>query len=463
MIRSFPEIDYVCTQEGDYAFPMFVERLLREGDPRAVPGIARRGESAELVPPPRVDDMDSLPIPTYHDYFGAIARSPLLPELDPGAQIETSRGCWWGEKHHCTFCGLNGATMQFRSKSPERAFSELVHLTKTYGVTRVDCVDNILDLRYVQTLFPTIVERELKVELFYETKANLKFPQLVTMRDAGVSAIQPGLESLSNDILRRMRKGCTGLQNICLLRWCSELGMAVAWNIIFGFPDEPPAEYDRMAELMPLLWHLQPPASCSPFRLDRFSPYHDAAEEFGLRRVRPTAAAYYVFPFGRRELERLSYFFDFDYEDDRDPRSYAGGLLREFDRWWAAHSGPEEARPRLDAFVSGERVHVVDTRACASQAEHELAGLEAEIYRRCDMPHSAASLARAFGSAGDVATVERALARLVDAKLTIEMEGQYLSLAVVRDRAPLTDGGPDRHAWITLHEAAPAGAPAGSR
>ena len=33
---------------------------------------------------------------------------------------ETARGCWWGERQHCTFCGLNGATMAFRSKTPER-------------------------------------------------------------------------------------------------------------------------------------------------------------------------------------------------------------------------------------------------------------------------------------------------------------------------------------------------------
>ena len=40
--------------------------------------------------------------------------------------FETSRGCWWGERMHCTFCGLNGATMSYRSKSPRRAVDELM-------------------------------------------------------------------------------------------------------------------------------------------------------------------------------------------------------------------------------------------------------------------------------------------------------------------------------------------------
>ena len=46
-----------------------------------------------------------------------LAREPLF--------FETSRGCWWGQIHHCLFCGLNGDTIAYRSKSPGRAVEEL--------------------------------------------------------------------------------------------------------------------------------------------------------------------------------------------------------------------------------------------------------------------------------------------------------------------------------------------------
>ena len=36
-------------------------------------------------------------------------------EVSPILFFETSRGCWWGERAHCTFCGLNGLTMNYRS------------------------------------------------------------------------------------------------------------------------------------------------------------------------------------------------------------------------------------------------------------------------------------------------------------------------------------------------------------
>ncbi|HZR00098.1 MAG TPA: RiPP maturation radical SAM C-methyltransferase [Chloroflexota bacterium] len=437
LVQSFPWIDYVCTQEGDLVFPELLRRLLGRGDPRTVPGIVGRGAIGQIGAPLLVRELDELPIPDYADYVARVERSTLGAKLQPALQVETSRGCWWGAKHHCTFCGLNGATMSFRSKSPERVFEELSFLRQTYGLRRIDSVDNILDLRYVQTLFPRLIESELDLELFYEVKANLRYDQLATLRAGGVRAIQPGIESFSNEVLRLMGKGCTGAQNVQLLRWCQELDVTVAWNILAGFPTEAPAEYARQAELVPLLTHLQPPASCSPIRLDRFSPLFVKAEEFGLRRVRPTSAYYYVFPLGRRELARLAYFFDFDYPDGRDPNSYIVDLRREVEAWWASRLLEPERQPRLDAVCDrrAEVVEVVDTRACAVRPRHRLDGLAARVFLTCDVAHSLTGIGRQVpgASLGDIGG---ALEQLRAAKLVAEIEGQYVSLAVFRNRPP---------------------------
>src|SRR5262245_4429367 len=125
MLKSFPAVDYVCTREGDVVFPRFLERVLREGNPAAFDGVLRQGESTELTTPDMIRDLDALPYPDYADYFERLGRSPLGPKLRIDVLFETSRGCWWGAKHHCTFCGLNGDTMEFRSKSPDRAFTEI--------------------------------------------------------------------------------------------------------------------------------------------------------------------------------------------------------------------------------------------------------------------------------------------------------------------------------------------------
>ena len=48
-------------------------------------------------------------------------RASRMPTSSRSLLIETARGCWWGERAHCTFCGLNGGTMRYRSMDADRA------------------------------------------------------------------------------------------------------------------------------------------------------------------------------------------------------------------------------------------------------------------------------------------------------------------------------------------------------
>jgi ribosomal peptide maturation radical SAM protein 1 len=434
MLRSFPWIDHVCTGEGDVAFPALVERTLRSGDVRGIQGILSQGHSVALSTPDLVEHLDELPDPDYQDYFARLALSDKALQVVPELPIETARGCWWGAKHHCTFCGLNGATMPFRSKSPERAFDEMCRLSQRWGVIKMNCVDNILDMRYFDSLLPRLASEGPGLEFFYEVKANLNRSQVKLLRAGGVRTIQPGIESFSNEVLKRMDKGCTGWQNIQLLRWCEEEGIQVAWNLLAGFPGESPADYARQAEWLPQLVHLQPPTSCSPIRLDRFSPLYTRADAFGLKRVRPTAAYFYVYPMGTRELSRLASFFDFDYADARAPAAYLAAAQRAVEKWIMLHAGDSTGHPRFDAFIQGDVLQLSDTRPCACQPARLFTGIEAQLYLACDQAQSLASLQRRFGAELSCAQMESLLAAWVADRLAIEMDGKYVSLAVIRNR-----------------------------
>src|SRR5207247_426359 len=140
------------------------------------------------------------------------------------------------------------------------------------------------------SFFPMIVSRNLGYTFHYETKVNLKKHQLKRLSEAGVRDLQPGIESLSTPILRLMKKGCTLLQNLQFLKWCREYGIRVSWNLLFGFPGEDPAEYAKMAQLIPSLRHLDPPDYCSRVRMDRFSPYFASPDEFEFKAIRPDRA-----------------------------------------------------------------------------------------------------------------------------------------------------------------------------
>lgn len=434
MLRSFSWLDFVCTREGDVAFPLLVSRLLGGHDATDIPGMLAQGHSTALSTPDLIEKLDELPDPDYSDYFARVARCDPSFDLKPELLVETARGCWWGAKHHCTFCGLNGDTMGYRSKSPERAFDEMQRLSRRWGVTKMDSVDNILDLRYFDTLFPRLAQLQPALELFYEVKANLKRSQIIAMRAAGVRTIQPGIESLSTEVLQLMKKGCTALQNIQLLRWCSESGIEVAWNLLAGFPGEAANAYAQQAALCPKLVHLQPPTSCSPIRLDRFSPLFANAEAFGLQRVRPTAAYFYVFPLGRRELGKLASFFDFEYGDGRQPATYLADTQRAVERWRALHFAADGTKPCFDAALDGERLHMVDTRPGAPIAKATLEAPEAALYLACDEAAAPQALVLRFSGLLAPQAVRDLLAQWVANQWAVEIDGRVLSLAVFRNR-----------------------------
>jgi len=176
------------------AFPRLLCALAAGEDPSGIPGVARRvGNQVVATPPaPPRHRLDDLPVPDYEEYFERSQRLGLLPPVGHRTTwipFESARGCWWGEKHHCTFCGLNGSTMKYRSKSPQRVFAELAEQARRYRSFRFEAVDNILDVTYLNELFPTLTANNTDYEIFYEVKANLTRAQLRTMARAGLVGI----------------------------------------------------------------------------------------------------------------------------------------------------------------------------------------------------------------------------------------------------------------------------------
>jgi ribosomal peptide maturation radical SAM protein 1 len=427
LLRSFQCIDIVSRGEADETFVDVLRERFHGGAPPSV-GILTRERSTPGSA--SLEHLDTLPVPDYDEYFDRIASHDQIPRH---IVLETARGCWWGERRHCTFCGLNGETMAFRSKSPQRARDEIVECCSRYGTTTISFVDNILDPAYIETLFPDLAATGLDLDMFFEVKANLHRDELETLRAGGVRHIQPGIESLSDDVLRLMRKGVTAFQNIQLLRWAAELDLTCSWNIICGFPNEPPEAYARMASLLPSLEHLPPPGSSARVRLDRFSPFHVDPAQHGFSRVRPARAYFYVYPFGRRDLGRLAYYFDYDYEDGRDVDSYYGTVAAAVQQWWerwTRNDGPGVLEARLD----GDAFVVTDTREVAIAEHHVVSGLRATILALCDRTTSVAQLARSPHVDGSETEIAAAIESLVNDGLVARSGGQLVSLPLFRDR-----------------------------
>ncbi|WP_055521606.1 RiPP maturation radical SAM C-methyltransferase, partial [Streptomyces ossamyceticus] len=314
--RNFPFVDFVVRGEGEEAFPRLLQALQQAPEAPSsavadIPGLCHRADGVSVANPMPTGPMPPSAIlpPDYSGYFERLAASVARNWVEPKLVVEGARGCWWGEKHHCTFCGLNGSFMQFRSKSPDTFYQEIMDLAERHRVLDMYVVDNILDMRYLSTVLPRIIGSSYDLRMHIEIKANMRRPQLQVLADAGLIYVQPGIESLNSRVLDLMDKGVSGCQNVRMLRDAAETGLSVSWNYLHGFPGETAEDYEPVIGQLPALEHLNPPVDLSArIAIERFSPYFNRPE-LGFTGLRPEEHYLFTYDLPEEELHDLAYVF----------------------------------------------------------------------------------------------------------------------------------------------------------
>ena len=436
--RAFSFIDHVVVGEGEVTFPALVDHILNDSADAFPRGVTYRqeGEIRFQPNPALFTEFAQTGPPDYDDYYHLLAElgTGTSQGLDRILLYEGSRGCWWGEKHHCTFCGLNAQSMKFRAKSSEQVAREMAYLSSRYDTTRFRLVDNIIDMKYVENLFGTFAQDRRDLDVFIETKSNLQKHQIRLLAMGGVRCMQPGLESLSQPQLRAMDKGVTPMQNLVCLKWCFYYRVAVSWNILLGFPGETNDDYLRQIDLIPSLVHLQPPEGAGKFWLERFSPYHTRAHEYGIRIIGPGMAYEYVYDARQVDLAKIAY--DFEYELDQwpvDPHVYQE-LVASVQEWQRRAASPD--KPYLYYSKAFDYVTVYDGRSETAPTRERFDWPAASIIDICnEAPKSLEQIRNVLKERTDrealsTAELQESLSQLTDKRILYEERGKYFTLAI---------------------------------
>lgn len=436
-IKKFSFIDYVVSGEGEEAFLFLVRSILDGKQCDDYSGIISQNNystcgSLNKISTKQISDLNALPQVNYNDYFVQLAQLRLENKFLARIPFETSRGCWWGMKNHCTFCGLNGENMTQRTKSPERAMKEFKYLLKTHAGHPISVVDNILDYNYFKDFIPALIKLRKKKEydLFYEVKANLTKEQLLMLKKSGITIIQPGIESFCKGTLKIMRKGVSPIQNIQLLKWCKELNINVEWNMLYGFPNENIEEYENVTKFLPLLSHLNPPNSFAPIRLDRFSPNFNEYDKLGFKEIEPYPTYSYIYPFGKSSLFNLAYYFTYTYKDNSFDFSRLSTFSQRIKKWKTSHHNSA-------LFYSDNNNNLIiwDLRPIAKSHIYVLSKNARAIYLLCDKGQRLSQCIQimidstevSFNSDEEVITT---LNFFIKQKLMLFHDDHYLSLAI---------------------------------
>jgi len=467
---NFSWVDYVFSGECDDVIGGFVDKLMQGesiGEHNLPFGFIRQLPELIMIeqikesPTPRgyLEDMNLVATPIFDSYFATINALALSPYIKSGLIAETSRGCWWGAKKHCTFCGLNGVSMTHRIKSAETVIEEFNLLSSKYHINKFEIVDNILPMEYMKTLLPQL-SIDQAYSIFYETKSNLKKAHIEKLANAGIRWIQPGFESLNDDFLKLVAKGATAIQNVSALKWCRNFGIRVSWNLLSAAPLEKLCWYVEMAEILPLLEHMQPPYhQMIKIRYVRFSPYFKQAEQYGLT-LAPLKSYQYVYPLKQQQLFNIAYFFEEEsiktagifslrnsnQHDIPEHKLLQSKITQWCDRWVSG------SVPLLYMSDQGDKIVIIDTRKIATSFSHELKGLSMHIYRFCTEPVSKSrlfSLLLAFKLTDERGClvdeqqlkkqIEECLHILTSNKILLPLSHCYLSLALEGNAPELPD------------------------
>jgi hypothetical protein len=228
-----------------------------------------------------------------------------------------------------------------------------------------------------------------------------------------------------------MNKGCTGLQNIQLLRWCEEAGIQVSYNILWGFPGETVEDYKQLLDTLEFLTHLQPPVHQTQIAIHRYSPLFRQATSINLEHIRPREDYLYLFD---PEQVRIP---DIAYEHTADPPAglkelepYYEKVRLKLAQWRDSyHAG----RNRLEYRVGPDFLRIVDSRT-SQAAIHDLDRQAMEVYLFCaEKARTQEAIAEHLSSQGyqpERGWLADVLDQMFELRLIYREDGQHFSLAL---------------------------------
>jgi magnesium-protoporphyrin IX monomethyl ester (oxidative) cyclase len=352
-----PQIDFVFSGPALISFPTFIDRHLagdRDGCAH-IDGVFCR-TNLDLVRPAGADLHIDRNLPLDYEPFLDRLEAAVPPgQIAPMLLFETSRGCSWGEKSACSFCGLNGLAMRHRAMAPEHAITHIQSLFRHVPRCRFFlAVDTIVPKAYFDEVFPRLGTPS-GIAMMYEVRATIDARQLRTLCDAGVFVVQPGIESLDTATLKLMRKGTTAFVNLRFLKNCVGLPLHLEWNLLLGSPGEPDDVVEHYLKLIPRLTHLHPPGGAFPISFDRFSQYFDRAADHHLD-LQPQEFYQYAYPLPPAVLRDIAYHFVNRNADHDRLHAQLDRLNAAITAWrtrWRNQDGLGPARLVLEKSASG--------------------------------------------------------------------------------------------------------------
>lgn len=222
--------------EADGVIAHLATAAIQRKDLGNIPGMFVRHRSGMKIAEP-LQDLDQLLIPDFSDFNWKAYPHRIIP-------IMTGRGCSWGV---CTFCSdvttSNGRT--YRSRSLAAILNELKVQSERYQSKDFIFLDlklnsNLEVWRGLIENFQKVVPGGRWIGTVHVGQGDngLDYETLQAARDAGLTRISFGMESGSQNLVRRMAKGTNVEGNQQFVQNAHRAGLSVRCSMMLGYPGE---------------------------------------------------------------------------------------------------------------------------------------------------------------------------------------------------------------------------------
>ncbi|WP_455368078.1 B12-binding domain-containing radical SAM protein [[Eubacterium] cellulosolvens] len=213
--ESLEECDLVVRGEGEGTIVNVCNAIETGESLRDIRGILYKDKEKVVDNTPRelIRDLDSIPFPAVHlfpDIKKYTIQHPLLDRKSASGVILTSRGC----PYNCVFCYKSIFGNVYRYRSSENVLSEWKTLVEKYKVREIGIVDDTFttNSKRVIEICKMILKEKLQVPWLMPSGMRVKPISkeiLEWMKKSGCIRIAFGIESGSQEVLNKIRKGIT--------------------------------------------------------------------------------------------------------------------------------------------------------------------------------------------------------------------------------------------------------------
>jgi anaerobic magnesium-protoporphyrin IX monomethyl ester cyclase len=243
-LEEFSGFTYGIYGEGEKTL-LQLARYLQQGKSGSlsdINGLVCRSDSAGIqINPPRdrlsSEELDKLPYPMFSQYYKT--EKPLAGKDDYYVMM-SSRGC----PYNCVFC-MQVLGRQVRRRSARSVVDEMEYAIERYGAHSVYFFDEIFlfnDKLTYETI-ELMKKRGLPKRIRWQglTRVNFVDENLIKQaKEAGCFALQLGIESGNDEILKVINKHITVKDAEAAVKIIKKAGVSVEANFILGHPGETP-------------------------------------------------------------------------------------------------------------------------------------------------------------------------------------------------------------------------------